>query len=127
MTSGRAKTLVLVSLAFAAVIASTGDISKGRLPRAQLFAGSLVAGVMLTGLAEVTPKLAAGFAGTVLVGSALTAGPDAIRNTTGLLSSPGKRLVTAEEGGYRKAFFPTPTGAPIPQPDQPLIIRRDNP
>jgi len=125
MNSGRAKTLTLVSLAFAVVIAATGDISKGRLPRAQLVAGGLVAGVLLTGIAEVAPKVASGFAGTVLVGSALTAGPDAIRNAAGLLEAgPGKRFQTAsDDPRFNKAgpaFFPTPTGAPIPTPNNPL-------
>lgn len=85
MTPVSAKRTVLLALVATAVLAVVKAAQQQQRPRAGIFIGATVAGVILTGLADPAPDLAAGLAGLTFLGTAV-ASPDTIAAATGALS-----------------------------------------
>jgi hypothetical protein len=85
MTGGKAKALTVAAVGTAALFASLEHVAKGRTPPLSTYVGAAVAGVGLLALAEVSPELAAGFAGLLLVGSVLRNGVSAARTVQNAL------------------------------------------
>lgn len=79
MTGGKAKALTVAAVGTAALLASLEHVAAGKQPPVTTYVGAAVAGVGLLTLAEVSPELAAGFAGLLLVGSVLRNGSNAAR------------------------------------------------
>lgn len=79
MTGGKAKALTIAAVGTAGLLASLEHVARGQQPPVTTFVGVAVSGVALLALAEVSPQVAAGFAGLLLVGSLLRNGSDVAR------------------------------------------------
>lgn len=76
MTESKAKTLAVVAVGAAGVLASLEHLAQGDRPPLSILVGAGVAGVLLLALAEASPGLAGGFALLLLVGALLRNGVD---------------------------------------------------
>lgn len=107
MTPTASKRLVLAALAGTAVIAVVKAAQQDQRPRAGIFIGATVAGVILTGLADPAPDLAAGLAGLTLLGTA-AASPQTLAAATGALSVRRQ----TNRGSLRATPSPVPAVTP---------------
>ena len=74
MDPASAKRIVVLSLGLTGATSVVASFAQGDVPRARIFVGLAVAGVILVGAAEVAPGLAASMAGLVVVAGVLTNG-----------------------------------------------------
>lgn len=67
MTETDAKQMILISLLISGAIAAGKRVTQGKLPSGRIFFGILLAGVLLSVLAEFTPELAGPLAALLLI------------------------------------------------------------
>ena len=86
MTPAEAKRWILPAVAVSGVTAAVSDITKERqLPRLRIAIGAFIVAGILSFLADFAPEIAAGLAGTILVGALLLKG-GIFTKLTGILS-----------------------------------------
>jgi hypothetical protein len=100
MTPTSAKKVVLLALVTTAGIATVKAARSGQQPRAGIFIGTMAAGVILTGLADPAPQIAAGLAGLTVFG-ALAAEPETLQ---ALADSTTVRRTTNKGSGKQVPF-----------------------
>lgn len=81
-TDRQAKSLVVGSIAGAAILASAQQLATGSMPDVRVAVGGVIAGAVLYALADVAPPLAGSLALLVLTGALLTNGADVARVIT---------------------------------------------
>lgn len=86
MSPAEAKKWILPAVAVSGVTAAVSDITTSRqVPRVRIAIGAIIVAAILSFLADLAPEVAAGFAGTILVGALLLKG-GVFSKITGILS-----------------------------------------
>lgn len=77
-TPAQAKRVVLVALASSAVLAAVSDLGKENVPRLRILLGAVLAGILLSLMADFgMASIAAGIAAVIMLTSFLVLGGDA--------------------------------------------------
>lgn len=74
MTEKDAKQMILMSILMSGLVAAGKEVTKGKMPPGRIFYGILLAGFMLSMLAEFAPELAGPLAALLLVTSIFGSG-----------------------------------------------------
>ena len=83
MTTVQARRFVLVSMVVvAATVAAARTLDQRQIPRARGFVAVVLVGVVLSFVADFSPRLAASFAGLVLTATLLTSGADVFNSVS---------------------------------------------
>jgi len=73
MNSATAQQFVIFGIGLAAGISALAEIAHGNIPRLRILFGAVIAGVVLSIIAQFFPEIAGGFAVLILVGTAVAA------------------------------------------------------
>lgn len=99
MTSAQAKRLILVAVVAGGGLAVVRAYSKGESPSARIGLGATMAGVMLSVLAEVKPKIAGGLAMVMLSTAVFYVGGDAWKGISAAVAMNRAASVGSSTGG----------------------------